>query len=491
MMSRWLRAGPIAVITLTLIASTACSSSAGSWSGPEQLPLSGPESELVGSISDVACPADESCVATGLAAGSNGYFPAVTAQSNGKWQALQRLGNTNIGDSVTTLACSSPGNCLAGGYFLTPEQRNGLPPRHGLLASQVNGVWQGAQSVFGMESFQPFDGASVDRVSCPSDGNCVAIGTFSYRSARYPSSSFPSSQGFLAEQVGGEWKRASPIPGLEALNSDEYVTLDSLDCFDEKTCVATGTFASNVVCLTDNSCYTTTEGSYRDGRGLRQAFIVERVNGRWLEAVPVPGMAELNSTDATLTSVSCTTAMDCIGVGWFSFDDTTTQGFFVQKENNTWGEATLFPGLVDFAQEGDARVRAVDCSSPGFCVAGGETDSTEGFQALVIEQVEGNWLPPQLLPEVVKVTDGSAPISGAGVTSVSCTSQLGCVVGGRIGEPCFCGFVASYINQEWTAVRALKLQPPVNITDCSEDGYCLAAGERFEASPAFMSTRLK
>ena len=57
-------------------------------------------------------------------------------------------------------------------------------------------------------------------------------------------------------------------------------------------------------------------GSYMDGSGDDQAFVVSETNGVWGNAVEVPGTAALNSGGhAVVYSVSCGAAGDCAAGG--------------------------------------------------------------------------------------------------------------------------------------------------------------------------------
>ena len=71
-------------------------------------------------------------------------------------------------------------------------------------------------AVTGLAALNADGTAVIDDVSCFSNGNCGAIGTYTDSSRHI--------QGFVANEVAGTWGSAEPIPGLAALNAGDTVS---------------------------------------------------------------------------------------------------------------------------------------------------------------------------------------------------------------------------------------------------------------------------
>src|SRR5436305_10152143 len=109
-----------------------------------------------------------------------GAAPAALASANVNWGTgvegtLPSNANANPNVTINAVSCASVGNCVAVGSYVD----NASPAStQGLLLSEVSGVWQP-----GVEAMVPSDtsvvpNATVQRVSCPSAGNCTAIGHY-------------------------------------------------------------------------------------------------------------------------------------------------------------------------------------------------------------------------------------------------------------------------------------------------------------------------
>ena len=171
------------------------------------------------------------------------------------------MGSLNAADAeVKSVSCPSPGSCVAVGFY-TDASHDGA----GFLVSQVGGQWQTAMTVPGIDALSGGRGSGVSAVSCSSAGNCVAGGFYSQ-----PASS--GSQVFVVTEQGGVWGNARQVPGLKALGKS--AALLSLSCPSAGNCGA--------------------GGSYTDGSGHRQAFVVSEQSGFWRQAREVPGTRSLN-----------------------------------------------------------------------------------------------------------------------------------------------------------------------------------------------------
>src|ERR1700684_2191475 len=75
-----------------------------------------------------------------------------------------------------------------------------------------------------------------------------------------------------AVRAAGLWGRAVVVPGLEVLNRGQLAQVSSVSCASPGNCAA--------------------GGFYRDHG--QQGFVVSERNGRWGQAVEVPGLGALN-----------------------------------------------------------------------------------------------------------------------------------------------------------------------------------------------------
>ena len=73
-------------------------------------------------------------------------------------------------------------------------------------------------------------------------------------------------------------------------------------------------------------------GFYTDSSGARQAFVASEVNGTWHAAIEVPGTATLNQRgNAAVNSVSCAMAANCAAVGFYTESSRHVQAFVVNE----------------------------------------------------------------------------------------------------------------------------------------------------------------
>src|SRR6266705_5298611 len=133
--------------------------------------------------------------------------------------------------------------------------------------------------------------AVVLSVSCPSTGNCAVGGYYTDASSR--------NQAFVAGERNGRWGNAVELPGSAALNAGGNAQVLSVSCPSEGNCAA--------------------GGYYTDSALHDQAFVASERNGRWGNAIEVPGTAALNPhAKAWVYSVSCPTAGNCAAGGYYT-----------------------------------------------------------------------------------------------------------------------------------------------------------------------------
>lgn len=153
----------------------------------------------------VSCAAAGSCTAVGTYRDGLDNEPhgLLLTETNGSWSRRTdppiQPGAVGGLDSVS---CPSAGECTAGGYYSGLGYESG----QAVLLSETDGAW-GAQTIPTMPAnagTKPYDGVaplavtpSVSFVSCPSSGDCTAIGDYTDRRGR--------DQGLLLSETNGVW----------------------------------------------------------------------------------------------------------------------------------------------------------------------------------------------------------------------------------------------------------------------------------------------
>jgi hypothetical protein len=128
-------------------------------------------------VNSVSCASAGNCGAGREFTDTSGARQAfVVDEVNGHWQeAIEVPGtlmlNTGRPASVTSVSCTAPGNCGAGGSYM----QDGLG-QQAFVATEVNGTWRAAIAVPGSAALNQ-GGSTPDlaAVSCGAAGNCSAV----------------------------------------------------------------------------------------------------------------------------------------------------------------------------------------------------------------------------------------------------------------------------------------------------------------------------
>jgi hypothetical protein len=245
---------------------------------------------------------------------------------------------------VIAVSCPSAGNCAAVGPVSVVSLRHGR--------------WGRAIGVPGLAALDKGGATGVSSVSCASAGNCAVGGDYT--------DGGQNGQGFVAVEKNGRWGKAIQVPGLGALNKGN-AHLSSVSCASAGNCAAAGTY----------------------GQPYGLGFVAVEKNGVWGKAISVPGLAALTGRLAEATSVSCASPGNCAAVGDYSnISDGRTQGFVAVERNGRWGKAIEVPGLGLLNKGGGAFISSVSCAPAGTCSAGGSyTDRHHHFQGFVVSQI--------------------------------------------------------------------------------------------------------
>src|ERR1017187_7459533 len=288
-------------------------------------------------VNSVSCASAGNCAAGGYYTDGNRHGQGFVAdERNGVWgQAIEvpGLGALNKGPGgpfaypqtqVNSVSCASAGNCAAGGGYAAGNRHG-----QGFVGVEDNGVWGQAIEVPGLGALNKGGAAGVNSVSCASPGNCAVGGDYEDRGQ--------NGQGFVADEKNGVWGTAINVPGLRALNDMEgspNAEVDSVLCASAGNCAAVGTY----------------------GEPYGTGFAASETNGRWGQAETVLVGGRL----AGLNSVSCASPGNCAAGGDYSDSSGgVTQGAVAVERNGRWGQAIEVPGLGTLNKGGGASVASV------------------------------------------------------------------------------------------------------------------------------------
>jgi hypothetical protein len=408
-------------------------------------------------ISAVSCISPGNCAAAGHFTDSSGHGQVfVISQTRGTWgrgRELPGIAALNTGHNavVTSLACGWRGNCTVAGWYSGSKRSS----THAFLADERNGRWGKARQAPGTAALSTGDVAAVTSVSCSRADSCGAVGTYRDRSGdQHP---------FVLSKVRGTWRTARQVPGIAALNTGGFAQLPAVSCASPGNCSAGGSYAVGV---------------------SSRAFVVDQRNGRWGTARRVPGAATLG-LNTQVTAVSCASAGNCSAGGTYE-NAAGEQAFVVSEVHGTWRAAIPVPGLAALNTGGAAALSTLSCGAPGSCSAGGsytEPPPGEGpspSQAYVVTEVNGHWGTARPVPGARALNTGKQ----AEVTAVSCGGRGSCGAVGTYLTSGSSGFLVSEAHGVWgraqqiRGLAALKASANVELAviSCAGPGSCLAGG---------------
>jgi IstB-like ATP binding protein len=125
-------------------------------------------------ITSLSCSSPGYCGAGGAYGNSTGEGVFVVSQEHGIWGRAQPIALPAAGQNgLSSLSCGAAGDCVAGGV----DEGEGCCFGHGSVVTEVNGTWHAAQQDSGLA---PLGAATdfVDSVSCGSASRCTAGGSY-------------------------------------------------------------------------------------------------------------------------------------------------------------------------------------------------------------------------------------------------------------------------------------------------------------------------
>ena len=295
--------------------------------------------------------------------------------------------------------------------------------------------------------------------SCASAGFCAVVGQYTDATG--------SLSGLIDLLWRGVWRSyAAPEPSNnptgggpgDNASGNAYSGLDAVSCPVAGFCVAVGT--------------------YKDDDGRYWGLIDTFSTGTWrAEAAPEPlrdsaGEApSLTETQTGLTSVSCTSATNCVAVG--SYDDEV--GFYYGLIETFSKGAWLPLEAPEPFKDGLGTVRGTDansyqfaglnsvaCTSPTSCTAVGRYKDANAVEWPLIDMREGSRWDAVAGPEPASNASGDKPGSqaqpdgGSYLLSVTCISRASCTAVGAYLDSSthIYGLIDSFRAGAWRGIAA-------------------------------------
>lgn len=276
--------------------------------------------------------------------------------------AVPAGGAVGTGESATftSISCTSPGNCVAGGNYRTTGGG-----RLAMVATQINGTWGAPQRITlpsGATTVPRNQSASIDSVSCPAQGYCVAVGSYA-----------GSGNGSLAvSEVAGAWQTATMLPSVSGELTGGGV-LDSVSCTSFGNCVAVGTSTLS--------------------RGVIEPTIATETSGAWSKPVLPTLPNGDDQTRSTRLSVSCPAAGECVIAGTDYPSNGPVLPLIIPENNGRWQTAeTLGPLSGALADSNQAiSLGAIDCAAVGQCTAVGNDRTASGASGFALVDSSDNF----------------------------------------------------------------------------------------------------
>jgi hypothetical protein len=267
------------------------------------------------------------------------------------------------GGFLNRVSCPSAGSCTTVGSYT--RQPNGAT--YPWILDESGGQWGAATG----PALPPDAGTTIDYrggsspfmgfngLSCPSAGNCTAVGGYVDENDNF--------QGGIFTERDGSWSNGikAPVPANAAPNTDPMELnnpLNAVSCATPADCAAVGFYV---------------KGQSKIQRGL----LLAEHQGTW-KATPIslPKGAQAQG-GVVLTSVSCPSPGNCVAVG-YDADHGKTHGLIVRERGGKWQRAVnaALPKGAALASRSHAFLNSVACPSVHFCLAGGYYDQRIGVR---------------------------------------------------------------------------------------------------------------
>lgn len=359
-------------------------------------------------------------------------------------------------DTYVSLSCPSAGNCSAVGPY---TDRSGN--RQLALLTESAGTWTPAtRAVLPANAAAVQSILEIDAMSCPAPGNCSAVGTYTDSAGNW--------QGLLLNETAGTWSPAIEAALPADAFSRQMVGLLAISCASAGNCTAVGAYFAN------------------DAGGLAGLLLTETA-GTWATGVEatLPANAVRLDPPIGLVSVSCASAANCSAVGGYMDSSNNSHGLLLTETDGSWGPGRELQLSGNAEGTPFAYLNDVSCPSAGYCSAvGSYTDSLGNQEGLLVTETARNWSPgtEAVLPAHAATTQQRVSISPLSCPSAGECSAVGMYLDSAGNQY---GFLLTETGGAWSPgidpvlpanAATTKEQALSGPPSCPSVGDCVAVG---------------
>jgi Putative Ig domain len=395
-----------AIALLALAAGAAAAPNAPIWN--PAVPLDGwhletsPKTLFLGT----SCTGAGDCVAAGSTQPPSGAsptedIPVFAVERNGTWGPIVPVAlSAEGGGHFQSVSCAGPTYCVAVGQQALGS--GGSAEVSPLIApiSLSGGVGTAGPLVsLTLPGDALTHGAVLNGVSCPSVGNCTAVGSYLGAGGK--------GEAMIAVESGiGAWSASGPIAAPAAPANE--VVLQSISCPSSGACEAVG--------------------HYQDSSANFHPWVVSATAGTAgpSEAVTPPSEFAPGPFESGLFGVSCPSAGVCTAGGSYSYSaggvDLAPMVVPISDGTPATAVKLAIPSNGLPGEQESALVSAISCSDAVDCVTAAN-QAAPRLTPLVGSEIGGSWSSLEPLPL------GSGAIGGA-LSTLSCTSAEDCLISG-------------------------------------------------------------
>jgi len=196
-------------------------------------------------------------------------------------------------------------------------------------------------------------------------------------------------------------------------------------------------------------------------------------------AGPAGASASQQVINASLNSVSCPAANDCMAAGWFLGQIPGTSGFqnFPLAEHWNGSTWTVLPTPAPRHPGGGELLSSVSCASSTSCMAVGQTQVEVPPGVTIQHPFAESWNGTRWQA----VPTPKMAHTGATLNGVSCTSGSDCMAVGNVGTPqndTMFTLAERWNGTTWTVVGTPRTPggTALNTVSCTGPSACMAAG---------------
>ena len=363
------------------------------------------------------------------AAGPGGRWvaaPASAAGPAGRW-VVQPTPQVSKLSRLAGVSCPSAGNCTAVGTYYNVSKQDAT------LAEHWDGSTWTKQPTPGLPSgYEAF----LTSVSCVPTGACLAVGGYTLAGER----SYP-----LADARDGSTWSQLPAPATPPGGLADSVSLDAVSCPVAGNCIVVGQYVRTA--------------------SRRLVTLAESWDGSNWAILPTPNPVQAH--DASLAAVSCVSATSCTAVGYSITPSEGTQGLAEQWNGTGWKiqRVPAVPGGIVYLD-------GVSCTGTSACMAVGVQSQSSGGDIPIAEHRRGGkW--STLAPP--------APTTDSHLVSVWCTHASYCTAVGVYATSRFYTLAERWNGQAWAVQKTPETGSELTSVDCVpsvSSGGCTAVGSR-------------